>query len=418
MRLGTRLRTSSALRAAPFALALPLFYYFNGSGQPPFDPYGHAPTITSYALAFATSFAYAVASALGAWEAGALKHGGIWQLAPFRSRYRIAAESLAPVIGLAWLMVLVPATLALARAQVWPTVASLGPLGVGLIVSVAHAVIGFAIGLKVPRTIASPVLAVMVWILVAFSRAMDSPWPRHLSGQHAEQLMFGEAATLAGLWPHVAFTGSLALAACLLWLRSRLVAVVTALVVAAVGTTGAWAAVKDWDYNPKLAIGQTSIRCLPSEPGSGLRVCMPAATSSALPDVRREALSVLEDFRSAGVRRSPSLITDNLVYGRFAVPSTERTWRIPLTKAAKSKQLRFQIVLKTVGFTCSRPDPALRRSAIAWAAHITGTGGDWEKMRQAIGGGPSEEEMKRIVELPHHEQAVWFTRTVRDACER
>ncbi|MFF3946782.1 hypothetical protein ACFYYN_18385 [Streptomyces sp. NPDC001902] len=416
MRLATRLRTSSALRVAPFALALPLFYYVDGSGNPPFNAYGYAPTVLSYALAFCYSFAYAVASALGAWEAGSLRQGGIWELAPFRSRTAIAAESLAPVVGLAWLMMLTPAGLALIDAGVWPSPVSLGPLAVGLMVSIGHAVIGFCVGMKVPRTICAPLLAVTVWILVAFSRAVDVPWPRHLSGQQTEPLMFGETFSFAALWPHVAFTGSLALAACVLWMRRRAVALVVAAAVALLGTISAWAAVKDWDFNPKLNTQQVSTRCISGGSGSALSVCMPSVTSAALPNARSETLKVLQDFDAAGVPRHPDFVTDTLADGRFSIPSTDKAWRVPLTEAAEQGNLRFEITLRAIGFTCSRPDPDLRRLSMAWAAHVTGTTDDWEKLRLRIKG-PTEHQMQRIYKLPRQTQASWFNRTVLSACQ-
>lgn len=420
VRLATLIRTSPALWAAPVAIGLPLLYYIGGPGQPPKVTYGYAPTITSYPLMYTYPFAYAIASALGVWVSGALRGAGVWSMNYTRSPYRIATHSLAPVIGLAWLTLILPPALALAQAGVWPTWDSLSPLMVGMIVSVEHTVIGFAIGCRVPRIVAAPVMAVATWVAVAFTVTVDAPWVRHISGQHYEPLMFGEAPVFAGLWPHVAFTGSIALAIVLLWVptRRRVIVYLAAAAVAIAGTISTYEAVKDYGYNPPLKNYAAPMSC--TETDEKVRVCMPSATSRALPQAAASVDRVLEDFRRAGLPRTPKQIIDSLPEGRSTVRSTASVWRVPLTLAADHDDLRFAVALAATGMTCAKPDPFLRRVVMAWTAHLTGTNASWQKLRASIDRqgepGDVDGELKQILTMDAKAQAAWFTDAVKEAC--
>lgn len=162
MRFRTIVRSSAALWVAPVALALPVLFYIGfyiGSNVASMPVYGWAPSVAGNAELATTSLAYMLSAGLGVWESGRLACGGIWQMAPARSRYRIAAEVLAPVVGTAWSMHLVVLAVAFARSGVMPTLDSLRVLIVVLPLCVAHAVIGFAVGLRMPRLAAAPILA-------------------------------------------------------------------------------------------------------------------------------------------------------------------------------------------------------------------------------------------------------------------
>ncbi|GAA1500512.1 hypothetical protein GCM10009787_78400 [Streptomyces bangladeshensis] len=84
------------------------------------DYHGWAPAIVADALSPIYAFAYAVASALAAWEIGRLREAAVWVLAPARSRFRIAANILFPVVTLAWFMLILAAALRLIQEDVAP----------------------------------------------------------------------------------------------------------------------------------------------------------------------------------------------------------------------------------------------------------------------------------------------------------
>ncbi|MFD0420517.1 DUF7224 domain-containing protein [Streptomyces parvus] len=407
------------MKVSPFLLGISLFYYF-GDASPPSQNYGHAPTIVSFPLFYLCSFAYAAASALAAWEAGTITKTGVWDWSPTRSKYRVAAEALLPTVCVAWAMLVVPVTLGLVTTATFPTLVSLGPLFMAMALCVAHTVIGFAIGLRLPRPVAAPVLAVVTWIVVAFTISLDPPWLRQLSGLCFEYLMFGEALTFSALWPPVLLLGGLAAALASLWSGKRVVTVPVALALVVVGTLVSFDEVKDRGYFPPIATGVTEMTCArkPGEP----EICMPRVTSSALPGIQQAAASVLAGFREAGVERNPRLITDTLPYGRFVPPSTQQVWRVPLTRSAASGNERMQLVVHAVGFTCAAPEPVLRRAVLEWAAHATDTTQAWQKLkarydRSGSEAGDAATAMVRAVqEKPKREQAAWFERSVRTAC--
>ncbi|MER5359189.1 hypothetical protein [Streptomyces sp. NPDC002785] len=420
VKLTTLFRTSAALWAAPFALALPLLYYLGGPGHPPADGLGHAPEIASYPLRFAYPFAYAVTSALAAWVSGTLREAGVWDMNHARSRYRIAAQALIPVVVLAWTMLVLPPVIALAGEGVWPTWDSVSPLVVGMIVCVEHAVIGFTVGRRVPKVIAAPVLAVVTWVAVAFTVAMDPPWVRHVSGAFPEQLMFGEAPAWGALWPHTAFTGSIAVALIVGWspVKHRAVAWAAALAVAVAGITSTYEAVKDYGYNPPLKTYALTMKCAHA---GRTDICMPKQTAGALPHAVDATRKVLADLEQAGVPRHPKTIIDTLPEGRFHTPSTASTWRIPLTAATDRHDTAFAVTLAATGMNCPRPDPLLRRVVIAWAANVTGTTQSWERLRRTIDGqgspGDVDGMLRTVLNRPAKEQAAWFTNASRKACE-
>ncbi|WP_406286475.1 hypothetical protein [Streptomyces sp. NBC_00209] len=418
MKITVLFRTSPALWAAPVALALPLMYYL-GPGHPPADNLGYAPEITSYPLRFAYPFAYAVTSALAAWVSATLRQAGVWDMNNARSRFRIATQALLPVVALAWTMLALPVLVALTTEGAWPTWDSLSPLVVGMIVCVEHAVIGFAVGRWVPKVIAAPILAVATWVAVAFAVTVDAPWVRHVSGAFPEQLMFGEAPAWGALWPHVAFTGSIAAALMMGWLPAlhRMVAVAAALVLGAAGVTSTYEAVKNYDYNPPLKTYAVNMEC---RDAGHTAVCMPEQTAEALPQAVKATKGVLSDFAAAGVPLRPETVIDTLPEGRFATPSTASTWRVPLTAATGRRDARFAVVIAATGMNCARPDPLLRRVVIAWSAQVTGTTSSWERLRAVIDrqGSPGDVDgtLHSVLSRPATEQARWFTTTSKKAC--
>ncbi|TJZ49471.1 hypothetical protein FCH28_24495 [Streptomyces piniterrae] len=425
MRFFLRFRSSSAAWGALFAIPLTLFYYFVTVSRLIDDDLHYAPTAVSYALTPMYAFAYAVASCLGAWESGRLESGGVWALAPARSRYRVAADVLLPVACISSLMVVLPAVLALVESGAVPTIGSLGPLALAVILCCAHAVIGFGVGKVVPRSIAAPILAVAVWILVAFSRSILPYWPRHISGQFSSRLMFGEEATLASLLPHLLFTGGIGVAVAALWLplRHGLVRVPLAAVTAIASMVGATNIVSDWDHDPPLAIGRGAMRCT----GSAPVVCMPEEKSTRLNAVHRAAVSVLSDFKAAGVDRSPTKITDSINNGRFTVRSTPEVWQLRLSSAAASGRVRYLLTGAAISWPCSRPDPVIAGAVSAWAAKTTGEETAWRhqngqerdpasqaaRIRTA-----SKNLLDAALAKPAPEQARWFEQSRIQACRK
>ncbi|MGA5168892.1 MULTISPECIES: DUF7224 domain-containing protein [Streptomyces] len=402
-------------------MLLTLLYYFAGESAPLAVFHGYAPALVAAPLMTLYALAYAVAAGLAAWESGRLTSSGVWALAAGRSRFHVAANALLPVFLLSWAVLIVPVSLSLARTTTFPTVDSLRLLVMALILCVAHAVIGFGIGIRAPRVIAAPIVAVVVWILVAFSRATHPYWLRHVSGQYMD-LDFGEVPGMASLVAPILFGGGIALGVALLWfpLRWLLVRVVLACIVAGLCTFGAYNIVKDWGHDPPMVTGQAPMECL----GNAPKVCMPKATSSTLGTVRKEAVSVLDDLGSRGVTETPSVITDRLADGRSGLPSTQKTWRIGLTAAAQRDEVRFEVLTAAVRFPCRRVDPVTGHAAWLWAASVTGEEKAYRarvaQETQTPDAVRAEKQVQDIVQRvlaqPAKEQGTWFRQTLISAC--
>lgn len=423
MRLLTRLRAGSIPWAAPFALAVPLFYYFVGGGAPPRNPFGYAPTIVSYALQMTYALAYAVAAGLGAWESGGLRRTGVWDMAAVRSRYRVAAHALVPVIGLSWLMLVLPVAVALWDAGTLPTAGSLRPLAMAMALCAAHAGIGFGVGLRLSRIVAAPLMTLGVWLLVAFSWSTEPFWLRHVSGQFPDSLMFGELAGYTSLLPHLLFTGGILLAAAVLWLPLRPSPARAPLLGVCAGTvalTCLGAAVtmtQTWGPVPPLLVGQAPMECV----GEAPKVCMPKATARSLAGVRKDTVAALGALRGAGVAASPATVDDALAYGRFPPADTDRSWTVDLTVGARVGDVRYRVVRAAVRFPCARPDGDAGRTVVLWAAAVVGDEEAGLK-RMESESDPSvdehaiREKVTEVRAMPVARQADWYRTELARAC--
>ena len=421
MRLRTRLRAHSALWAAPLAMALTLLVYYTVSADPVAESsYGYAPTLVAGPLSPLYPFAYALASALGAWEGNRLARVPVWRLAPTRSRYRVALDALWPAVLLVWLMLALPVVIALVQEGVAPTVESLRPLALAWLVAAAHTVIGFAVGLRVPDVVAAPVLAVVVFLLVATAVAVQIYWWRHIAGRYPHIPEFGEAATWTSMAAHALPTCGIALALALLWLPLPHLGARVALsaVVGVACVVGAYAMVKDWGAEPPVARGHAPMSCAGEKP----EVCMPEATDDVLPAVRAKVAKVVGDLRKAGVDASPTTVADSLPRGGGDTRSTANRWEVPLTEAERRGDLGYQVVRTAVRFPCAAPEPTNRRLVLGWAADKAGQSKTFARI---LAEDPSIEEKERqefgaalgtILGQSEAEQKRWYTATIQQAC--
>ncbi|MFE0672538.1 hypothetical protein [Streptomyces sp. NPDC058867] len=318
----------------------------------------------------------------------------------------------------AWILLLLPVVLALGSAAALPTPASLGPLVMAMLLCLAHAVIGFGVGLVAPPVVAAPLMAVLVWVLVAFSWSADAFWIRHVSGQYPTTLMFGESATYGSLLPHLLFTGGLAVGAALLWLpmRSRWIRGGLAAVVAFSCPVVAVRAVQGWEANPPLLAGQAPMDCV----GTAPKVCVPQAASVRASAVRKDAVSVLADLHSAGFTKTPDVIVDRLGEGRYALPSTATIWRVGLTSGAQRDELRYQIARAAVQFPCLSVDPTYGNAVMLWAATVTGeadTYNDHMKGRKFVEEDEVRRTVDRVLTTDPREQGKWYRQSLIAGCQ-
>ncbi|MFJ9741766.1 hypothetical protein [Streptomyces sp. NPDC101166] len=372
--------------------------------------------MTLYALAYAT------AAGLACWESGRLNSARIWALAPARSRYRIAANVLAPVIALSWLVLLLPAAVSLARSATLPSLDSLRLPLAAMVICVAHAVLGFAVGLRVPRVIGTPILAVGDWLLVAFTRAMLPYWPRHVSGQYGS-VGFGEVPQFVTAAVPLMLAGGVAVGLMILWLPFgwRVVRIALAAVVAVGGVLGAQRTAANWSATPPITTGNVAMACT----GSAPRMCVPEFNARYLPKVQRDTAEALNVLRKAGATSArPQLITDGYVDGRRQKTSTDTEWHILLTDQVPRGDAVYQIVVRALKFRCEEVDVRTAHSAWLWGAMKTGQEKAYRMRREQEGLDPTARELERqvtadvarVLKESPAEQTAWIRQTLQ-GCE-
>lgn len=367
------------------------------------------------------ALAYAVSAALGVWESGRLRKAHIWELLPSRSRYRVAANALLPVVILSWLVLLLPLTVSLVRSGTVPSLDSLRLPLMGMVISVAHAIVGFALGSVLPRLIATPVVAVADWIAVAFTRATQPYWLRHVSGQFSD-ISFGEVPRLVSVAAPVLLAGGIAIGLMLLWLPfgPRALRGVLALGVALAGVLGAQHIARDWPHTPPMATGLAAVDCTGVQP----KVCMPQVGSGHLAQAQREASDVLRELRAAGVPgAAPTRIEDQLT-GTASAGSGDRVWRMSLMSADQPHETGYQVMVRALKFRCAQVPVVQAHSVWLWAATRTGQVEAYQDRRRREAVTPQSRQIESevgaqvrdVLGRTPAEQTRWIRSTLNSSC--
>jgi hypothetical protein len=286
------------------------------------------------------------------------------------------------------------------------------------VLCLAHAVLGFTVGLWIPRVIATPILAVADWIAVAFTRAVLPYWPRHVSGQFGS-VGFGEVPRFVTVAVPVLLAGSVAAGLMILWLplRWRVLRVAVAVVVAVGGVLGACRTCAGWSATPPLSTGNVAMTCA----GGAPRVCVPEFNARYLPQLQRDTAAALRALREAGaISAQPRLITDSYADGRDQKPSTDTAWRMVLTRPVRNGDAVYQIVVRALEFRCRQVEIVTARSVWLWGAVKTGQEPAYRKRRAEEAGDPlaskaekqARADVARVLAEPRAAQAAWVRRSL------
>ncbi|MFE4061013.1 hypothetical protein ACFXP3_32765, partial [Streptomyces sp. NPDC059096] len=169
--------------AAPWLVLPVLVYaglYINDATHTAPSKYGvHSGELAAYAIAV---IAPAVAGA-AAWEAG--RHRGLGALAATsrRGATRLFLRAVGPVLMLQ--LVLLIGSLVLAHRAVGVLPGGTGWLGVAhlIVLPLGWLVIGWSLGLVLPRSVAAPTAGIACWAWLSIPHAMHAnSWLRHLGG--------------------------------------------------------------------------------------------------------------------------------------------------------------------------------------------------------------------------------------------
>ncbi|KES08107.1 hypothetical protein BU52_06670 [Streptomyces toyocaensis] len=420
MKTRTLFRTSPAVMCLPIAIGITVLYYTQeAADQIHYFPYPWAPLLVQRPIEYMAAPTYALVAALAAWSAARVREAGTWQLAAYRPTWQVIAQALVPVVTVGWLMFVASAAWAFTERPTWPTPASLPPLLLTCVLTVAWAVIGFTVGHHVKPLIAAPVLACGVFIIVAYPHAMQPFALRHLSGEYFAHLGVGESATAESMAAQMMPTLGVAAAVALVWARRRPVLralTATALVVAP--TLAAYGIVKDWDYNPSLNT-HVALACQGTRP----QVCLPEQGAHDLPEVHAQVARAFRVLETYAVTTSlPQRVVDQLAYGRFTQQNTDRTAYMQLGIAHHKGRLDRSIVAGAVRFGCDA-DPKLARTIHFWLEKKLGDITPYQRVtaedpyytraqyQQAVA------TVERVSAQSVGEQKQWFAKTKAAACE-
>ncbi|MCZ9347602.1 hypothetical protein NGM37_58945 [Streptomyces sp. TRM76130] len=384
------------------------------------DPLGYSATVVDAVLRNLLPVAFAVASGLAAWEARKLGVSEIWRMGAVRSRYTIAAQHLSPVVALAWLLLILPTLCALVQEQVAPDLPGLTLLAFGLVLCVAHAIVGFAVGAAIGHIAVVPVVAVIDFLAVGWSTGLSIPWPRHLTGLFAGKMMFGELPTPAALAAPLLLAVGTACAMALLWapVSRRLRGVIAGALVFA-SAFGSFSLVSDWSYIGPRSTGHGTVACA----GQAPRLCLPEARAEHISALAEEAEATLEALRRAGLPAEPASLSDTSLSLRYPEPSTEDDWTVPLVVGEATGTVRYQIAREAVRFECSRPATGPARLVYYWVSSKVGRADTYLKRLSSEPDFTAQERsriqdrVEEVLQLSRAQQMDWYETTVAEACE-
>ncbi|MFJ4415917.1 hypothetical protein [Streptomyces sp. NPDC088925] len=328
----------------------------------------------------------------------------------------MAANALWPVVLLCWLVLLVPAAVSLARSGTAPSADALRLPAMGMVLVVAHAVIGFALGILLPRVIGAPIIAVADWIAVAFTRATEPYWLRHVSGQFAD-ISFGEVPRFVSVAAPVLLAGGVAVGLLALWLPlPRPLGALLGLLIAVSGALGAHHLARDWPHTPPMATGQAAVDCAGERP----RLCLPHMAAGNLAQEQREAARVLRTLRAAGVAGADPARIDDVLNGPASPDSARRVWRLNLVSAHRTDEVGYQVMVQALRFRCPRTPVESAHAVWLWGANRTGTVDVYRERRRAEGDSEASrgteakvgDTVREVLRTSHDAQADWVRRSL------
>ncbi|MFI0990530.1 DUF7224 domain-containing protein [Streptomyces exfoliatus] len=284
--------------AAPW-LALPaLFYvglYIDDVTYTAPSGYGvQSGELAAFAMAI---IAPAVAGA-AAWEAGRHRQLGAMRTTSARWLPEQLLRAAAPVLTLH--LVLIAGALVMARRAVgvWPGGAGWLAAVHLVVLPFGWLIIGWCLGLILPRSIAAPVVGISCWAWLSMPHAIANPWLRHLGGfidGTSTVTDVREPAVFVVPWLIVA---GLALAFwTLAGVRQRPWTAAVSVLVAAATFTAGHSLVSDWGYRPPTNPRNIAMACTGQVP----RVCVPPEYKPYAEQLRRDALTPIDRLKAAGI---------------------------------------------------------------------------------------------------------------------
>ncbi|MFG2490481.1 hypothetical protein ACGFSD_05340 [Streptomyces caniferus] len=404
MNVKALLRTSSATFLAAPVLVFTFFVAYSSGNLAQYDN-RHPPTVSAAAFQ-ALIFAAATVAGCGAWEAGRLRQSGIWDLAPWRSKYRIAAQRLSLPVALGVAVMMVMTVMRFVQASVFPDAASLPAVVIGLLLPIPYAVIGFAIG-NVSRSpvICAPLVMAGTWFFIGYAgnNSTDIPgtlWLRHATAYTMSSPEIDQVISPVALLVPVVFTCAVAGAATLLWGPWRSATrIALAGLLAVSGLATSCAVASSWGYRTPMTTSALAEKCSNL---AGVNVCVPELYQDMLPRVQTTASSIVERLHRAGVP-APKKVTHTRLDASAGL-EVWHIWFLPRTSTGELAESLAHAPLNDAEWSCLGRKDFKRADALElWLRSAAGLdSGDAASDRGTV------TAVEKVKTLPVGEQAAWF----------
>lgn len=362
--------------------------------------------LASHAIAIV---APAIAAA-AAWEAGRHRLLGALSRTGRRGPLRQFLRAVTPVLIL--LFTLVAGTLVMARKAVgvWP--AGAGWLAVAhlLVMCIGWLVIGWSLGLLMPRSIAAPLAGIGCWAWLSMPHAMAAPWVRHLGGFIDGNSSVNDLLDPAVyLVPWGVLAGLTLAFSVLARMQPRALATVIAVAILTGTIIAGRAAVTDWGYGNPQGARNVTLAC----DGKAPKVCVPPEYAPHARKLRQDSLDPLRRLEKAGLVAPKEL---RITSQRKPLPpgTWPLDWSLPPLGAQEDPgDFIADLAESAVSGTALRAGVRDCREPgsleAAWAALTAGFNA-MEMQRSML---PADwAALQKIRKLPAAEQTTWFTKSV------
>ncbi|MER5964832.1 hypothetical protein [Streptomyces sp. NPDC002057] len=396
--------------AAPWLVLPALFYvglYIDDVAYP--EPSGYGVESGELA-AFAMAVIAPVVAGAAAWEAGRHRSLGAMRATSARRLPQQFLRAAVPVLTLHLVLVVGAVVIASRAVGVWP--GGSGWLGLAHLVVLPFGwlIIGWCLGLVLPRSVAAPAIGISCWAWLSMPHATTNPWLRHLGGfidGTSTVTDVREPAVFAVPWLVVA---GLAFAVwSLAGVRRRPGTAAVGILVAAVTFAAGRSVVIDWGYQPPTSPRSVAMACT----GQAPRVCVPPEYKSYANQMRQDALPPIGRLKAAGITAPQELRVAST-----EIPLKPGVWPLywslpPVPGGGDRPQFIADLAESAVTGSAALGGVADCRQpgspAAAWAALVMGL--DEQAMRQGML--PADwAALQQIRSLSDQEQVAWFSKAV------
>lgn len=398
------LRASSALwLMVPVLIYASL--YIGDAASPVPSRYGvEAGELAAYGVAVIVP---AIAGA-AAWEAGRHRILGALRATAYRSAIQQLLHAAAPVLLLLLVLVVGAVVMGYDAAQTLPQGAGVLAVAHLIVLSLGWLVIGWSLGLILPKAIAAPTVAIGCWVWLSWPHATANPWVRHLGG-----FVDGLSSVTDTRSPSVYYvpwvvTAAFALAFwALAAIPRRAWGAAVALVAITLTLFTGRALVSDWGFHHPTTPRVTAMDCV----GNAPRVCVPPEYAPYAAQLRQDILAPIGKLRNAGVPAPQELRISSA-----KVPLKPGVWPLYWSPAGDSTApaeyaagLAESAVTGTATLNGVRDCRQPGSPAAAWAALAAGVPA--QGVQEALA--PADwAAVQKIRNRPAKDQANWFTQAV------